>query len=689
MVLLFGVGCSGPTGASVSGPGRGDDAGAPPDGGAHEQVDAGIAPDLSDTPSPDGAPGPDGAGHGLDASNVEDSGGPPDIGPEPLHPGLRGWWSFEAGTADGTPHGNHCRLVGDAQVTRDDNRGWVLALDGDGDFLDCGDAASLDITGALTLAAWVRVRAFDEPWQAFVSRNGEASGYNLRRHAQQRGADFVVRGTTGVDDLTGSVALDDGRWHHVAGVYDGSLRSLYVDGEVDAETHDSGALLAGPGQRVLVGAFSTDASGVGYGAHNGWLDDVRIYAAALSQQQIRVLAGSGVQAWGPHPADGERCAADDVVLRWEAGQGALGHQLYLGLDRGEVEAAIDPLSAPGRGELAASSYDPGPLQRGMTYYWRVDEVTASGLQRGAVWSFVVCGDAPAGYVPVLPGTFWMGSTPEGDPRRCGVDCWDVLEVEKHHQVTLSRGFWMKATEVTQGEWQAVVGNNPAVFRACGPDCPVENVTWWQMLAYTTLLSQREGLVPCYTRGDNGAPYDMDAANRRVHPEWREGIGCSGYRLPTESEWEYAARAGTTTPLYTGPSSWEALNAISWHGRNSHCAYAGCEQENCRSGAGIANPAGVHPVATKQPNAWGLYDMLGNVWEFVWDVFGEYPAEPTTDPTGPARLGQGYHVARGGSWLNGLDELRVSARDGNDSTCDPDNGPGPHTGFRVCRTMPLR
>ncbi len=88
-----------------------------------------------------------------------------------------------------------------------------------------------------------------------------------------------------------------------------------------------------------------------------------------------------------------------------------------------------------------------------------------------------------------------------------------------------------------------------------------------------------------------------------------------------------------------------------------------------------------------PNDWGLCDTGGNVWELVWDHFGEYHDGPIADPTGPVAHTAGFHVARGGSWLNGRVEARVSTRHGDDSTCDPDNGPGAHTGFRIARTAP--
>ena len=296
------------------------------------------------------------------------------------------------------------------------------------------------------------------------------------------------------------------------------------------------------------------------------------------------------------------------------------------------------------------------------------------------------GDPPLeGYEIITAGTFTMGCSP-GDNQCCRTDCWWPFDIEKPHEVIITRDFWMQKTEVTQGELFALTGRAPTVFTGCGDDCPVDGLTWWQMAAYTTLVSQAEGLTPCYYTDEAGTvPYDMGAGDSRAWPYWVEGLDCEGYRLPTEAEWEYAARAGTTTPLFTGEATDPNLDPIGWYWLNSQCDYAGCELENCRDGAGGIPPSGPQPVASKLPNDWGVYDTAGNLWEFVWDVFGEYHDGPVEDPTGPVGNSGGFHVARGGSWLNSPVEARASTRDGNDCTCDPDNGPGPHTGFRMART----
>jgi formylglycine-generating enzyme required for sulfatase activity len=212
---------------------------------------------------------------------------------------------------------------------------------------------------------------------------------------------------------------------------------------------------------------------------------------------------------------------------------------------------------------------------------------------------------PAGYVRIAPGNFTMGSPTAEEGR--GTD-------ETQHNVTITRAFCMKATEVTQGEWQAEMGDNPSAFPGCGSNCPVQQVSWDDAVLYANALSGREGLQECYM----GSTFT--------------GLDCTGYRLPSEAEWEFAARAGTTGPSY-GP-----LDLVGWYSDNS----GGSTQA----------------VGLKSANSFGLYDMLGNVWEWTGDRYGTYPAT-VTDPTG-ATTGAS-RVFRGGSWNYGARYARAADR----------------------------
>ena len=230
------------------------------------------------------------------------------------------------------------------------------------------------------------------------------------------------------------------------------------------------------------------------------------------------------------------------------------------------------------------------------------------------------------YIPA--GTFTMGSpttdTESSDGER------------PQNQVTISKPFLMLRTEVTQAQWKAVMGPNPSHFR--GDERPVENVSWYEAVDFCNLLSRRDGLTAAYTIN-----YRTVTLNE----------GATGYRLPTEAEWEYACRAGTTAPRYGD------IDAIAWHSGNSSRQ--------------------THPVGQKLPNAWNLYDMLGNVFEWNWDLFRDYPTGNQTDPQGPT-MGSA-RVLRGGGWYYDAS----SARAGNRFSYTPDKRYNAF-GFRICRNL---
>jgi formylglycine-generating enzyme required for sulfatase activity len=239
--------------------------------------------------------------------------------------------------------------------------------------------------------------------------------------------------------------------------------------------------------------------------------------------------------------------------------------------------------------------------------------------------------AAANMVRINGGTFAMGS-PGSEPER--------NDSELQHRVTVS-SFYLGRYEVTQREWWEVMGYNPSEFG--GDDLPVEKVSWYEAVEYCNARSWNEGLTPAYTI--NGE-----------HVTWNRNA--NGYRLPTEAEWEYACRAGTTTPYYTGNS----VSGAGWHKGNSG--------------------GKTHPVGQRQPNAWGLYDMHGNVDEWCWDWGGEYPRGAQTDPTG---TGTGPHrVIRGGSWWTPESFLRSAWRWFRGSGADPMAQSG-FIGFRVARS----
>ena len=247
--------------------------------------------------------------------------------------------------------------------------------------------------------------------------------------------------------------------------------------------------------------------------------------------------------------------------------------------------------------------------------------------------------AEPGFVVVRASTFAMGCT-EGQS-----DC-DADETE--HSVTLTHDYVVSETEVTQAQFEAILGYNPAIFADCGADCPVENVSWHMSAAYANALSDAAGLSSCYACVGTGSDVQC-ASSEAVY-------ACDGYRLLTEAEWEGAARCGTDL-LYAGSDN---IIEVGWVGGNSGEM--------------------THAVAGLAPNACGLYDMSGNVWEWTHDWYAAYDAGSATDPTGPAS-GSGRSV-RGGGWDGGAPRARVSGR----TEFYPD-GANYYFGLRLGRSVP--
>lgn len=230
-------------------------------------------------------------------------------------------------------------------------------------------------------------------------------------------------------------------------------------------------------------------------------------------------------------------------------------------------------------------------------------------------------DAKLELLWIPPGEFMMGSLADEAGRH---------ENEgPQHRVRISKGFWMGKYVVTQGQWELIMGNNPSYFRSAGSNAPVEYVSWNECQVFLQKLNQRP-----------------DTSGHPIRA-----------RLPTEAEWEYACRAGTTTRYGTGDEAADCDRA-GWSAGNSGRT--------------------THPVGEKQANAWGLFDMHGNVWEWCQDWYGDYAAEAATDPAGPAT--GACRVVRGGAWTYSAGDCRSAYR-GNSVP----EGAGWVSGFRVVVT----
>jgi len=301
----------------------------------------------------------------------------------------------------------------------------------------------------------------------------------------------------------------------------------------------------------------------------------------------------------------------------------------------------------------------------MLLFFSVDTASKKVPVEGKAWNLPLnpTVSIPMNWIPA--GTFTMGS-PANEPGR-------KADEGPQATVTLTKGYWLGKTEVTIGQWKAVTGMNvrdkvmkllsdTTLYDFMGKKMMIRTFMGFDKNNPDKVLANENDELPMYFVSWYEAMQFCKKLTEQEHAAHRLPVGYE-YSLPTEAQWEYACRAGTTGPIYGS-----ATDTIAWYGGNSFKGYIG-------KGFGKSPVTGSRNVGGKLPNQWGMYDMLGNLWEWCYDWYGPYPGGNLTDPTGPAT--GIYKVNRGGSFGSGINDERSANRATN-----PPNEDSAWRGFRI-------
>ncbi|TKJ37076.1 MAG: hypothetical protein CEE38_09240 [Planctomycetes bacterium B3_Pla] len=472
---------------------------------------------------------------------------------EAADPDLVAHWRFDetSGTTafDASGNGHDGTIMGDPQWVPG-KLGGALEFDGSGDYVDCGASPDYEIAVNITIACWIKVDVFDKTWQAIITTSD--SSWRVHRSGSSNN---IAWGTTGLAplDLTGTTDVSTGEWFHVAGVYNGTQKLLYINGNLDASSDSTGNITASS-----VPVYIGENSGATGRFWDGLIDDVRIYKRALTETELLgVMSGGGAEyplASAPTPPDGEYLEATWVTMSWRAGDFAVSHDLYLSDNFDDVSNGTGDSF---RGNQTDTMYIvgfpgfayPDGLVPGTTYYWRIDEINdtePNSPWTGDIWSFTI-----------PPKTAYNPDPADGaefvDPN--AVFTWTPGFGAKLHNVYMGTNF----DDVNNAAGGAPMGSasySPGTLES-------EKVYYWRVDEFDPPFTHKGDVWSFTTPGAVGNPQPANGAvdvQMIATLSWTAADNAASHELYFGSGVDAVGNATTASPEYMGP---KALGAESY------------------------------------------------------------------------------------------------------------------------------
>ncbi|MHC4534074.1 MAG: LamG-like jellyroll fold domain-containing protein [Planctomycetota bacterium] len=430
-------------------------------------------------------------------------------------PGLVAWYRFDGDALDSSGNDIHGTEMGNPTYEAG-VFGQAISLDGDGDYVDCGLDPKLDITEFLTFTYWIKVVEFDKEWNTVLARGDDS--WRSSRAGMNNFMEAAVGGTAG-NYTYGVTPVDDGEWHHVGWVYDGTMNYLYVDGEIDATEENSGQITVSS-YPLYIGTNSQHVDRT----WTGLIDDVQIYNRPLTQDEIQVVmlssAGDYPQAAGPVPADGALHTDTWVNLSWRAGDFAVSHDVYFGENFDDVDAGVESTFISNQGDTFLVAGFPGftypdGLVPGTTYYWRIDEVNdaePNSPWKGDVWSF-----------SIPPRTAYFPDPADG-AESVGVDdslSWTAGFGAKLHTVYFGDNF-EEVDNAAGGLPQGTLTYDPGTLK-------MARTYYWRVDEFDVIETYKGDVWSFTTQGAVGSPSPANGAvdvTQTPTLTWTPGFGAS-------------------------------------------------------------------------------------------------------------------------------------------------------------------